>query len=832
MRAAGEPPAPPGVVCLWGYCIVVWLTILAPFAARAQEPTAPPATPAPTATAAQPVPLPEIAKRADELAVYLQQVEDRSDPTAVLREIETDLPTLTDRLNGLREHTARVLPARPSLQLIDELADQWQGLQATLAGWDTTITARATQLDKEMQGLDELQAVWRATRDATPRAGTPPTVIERINSTLVLIQATRKQLDAYRQRLLVLQDRIIQLSALCRDQFAQLKEYRRDAVGRLLVRDSLPVWAPERWSLSWAQMHDVLRTQSSAALSSLRDYLSTQAARIPLQLFVFVVLVVAWRRAHQRTERWLAEDTSLSNVAAVFEHPISSALLLTLLCSPWIYPQAPIQLRTIIRIAFVPPLLRVVDRLVDPPLRPGMYLLGAFFVADQLRVVVAPIAALEQTLFIVEMMIGAIASLWMVRSGRLSRLADHMAPRTVTWIERAARLLAGFFAFAALAAALGFMQLAHVVAGAVLGSGYAAMLLFAIERLAEGLWAYALRTRALRGLRAVQRHRAFLQARGEWVLAWVATLLWWVAVLNSAQLLDPIVDTARAVLGAQLSIGNFKLSLGNVLAFVISIWLSVLTSRFLRFILEEDVYPRLHLGRGLPYALSNILHYTILLLGFIAALAAIGLDIDRFTILAGAFGVGVGFGMQNIVNNFISGLILLFERPIKVGDVVQIDTTTQGEVRRIGIRSSTVRTAEGAEVIVPNARLISDPVINWTFSDRMRRIDLNISVPYGTDPERALELLRSVAGGNPRIVEDPSPVALFMGFGANTLDFQLRAWTDRFEEWVVIRSELAITVNRALSGAGILPSSPRQDAPQPAAVTPAEGGVAQRRQDS
>jgi small-conductance mechanosensitive channel len=795
------------------YWLLAWVVTLAPLVVHAQPTAAP--TAAPTATAAPPVPLPEIAKRADELAVYLQEVEQRVDPTDVLREIETQLPTVADRVAALRDHSSRVLPARPSLQLVDELSDQWTGMQTTLAAWDAEITTRATQLDQEMRGIAELQAVWRATRDMAPQAGAPAPVVERINSTLALIQATRKQLDAYRQRLLVLQDRIVQLSAVCRDGLNELKDYRRDAVGRLLVRDGVPVWSQPPWAMPWAAMSATLRSQAATSFAIVRDYLATQLPRIPLQLFLFGALFVTWRRARQRTVRWLAEDNSLANVAAVFEHPASSALLLTLLASPWVYPQAPIQLRTVIRIVCIPLLLRVVDRLVDAPLLPAMYLLGAFFIVDQLRVIVAPLAALEQLLFVLEMVAGVAAALWLARSGRLRRLSAHMSPRTVTLIERGALVLAALFAFAALAGALGFMQLARVVSGAVLGSGYSALLIFAMERIAEGVWASALRSRPLRGLRAVQRHRAFLQARGERALSWLGTILWYAAVLRSAELLAPAIEELRAILTARLAVGTFSTSLGNVLAFIVTVWLSFLVSRLVRFILEEDIYPRLHLARGLPYALSSILHYTILLLGLLAAVAAMGVDLDRFTILAGAFGVGVGFGMQNVVNNFFSGLILLFERPIQVGDVVQLDPNLQGEVRRIGIRSSTVRTAEGAEVIVPNARLISEPVINWTFSDRMRRIDLSISVPYGTDPERVLELMRSVAGANPRIVEEPPPAALFMGFGPTTLDFQLRAWTDRFEDWVVIRSELAIALNRALSAAGILPH------PQPAAATPA-----------
>ena len=172
----------------------------------------------------------------------------------------------------------------------------------------------------------------------------------------------------------------------------------------------------------------------------------------------------------------------------------------------------------------------------------------------------------------------------------------------------------------------------------------------------------------------------------------------------------------RAALTASVTIGSLSVSLGGILAFVIAIWGSLLISRFVRFVLEEDVYSHLVLDRGIPYAISTMLHYAILLVGFFVALGALGIDLTKITILAGAFSVGIGFGLQNVINNFVSGLILLFERPIKIGDIIEVSGNI-GEVRQIGIRASIIRTKDGSEVIVPNGLLISGQVTNWTLSD-------------------------------------------------------------------------------------------------------------------
>src|SRR5580765_5516001 len=165
----------------------------------------------------------------------------------------------------------------------------------------------------------------------------------------------------------------------------------------------------------------------------------------------------------------------------------------------------------------------------------------------------------------------------------------------------------------------------------------------------------------------------------------------------------------------------------------------------------------------MSYALSSLLNYIILTLGFLLAIGALGIDLTKMTVLAGAFGVGLGFGMQSIVNNFVSGLILLFERPIHVGDIIEVGDLV-GEVSRIGIRASIVRTYLGAEMIVPNAQLATERVINWTLSDRRRRIDLAVGVDYGSAPDKVVEVLESVARSHPSILKDPVPQAVFIKF--------------------------------------------------------------------
>jgi small-conductance mechanosensitive channel len=308
----------------------------------------------------------------------------------------------------------------------------------------------------------------------------------------------------------------------------------------------------------------------------------------------------------------------------------------------------------------------------------------------------------------------------------------------------------------------------------------------------------------------VRGHRDLLQWRIHRILVLAAFAGWVARSLDYVGLFLPALGLGSAVLATQLGRGSIQMSFGDVAEFAVTVWAAYLTSAFIRFVLSEDVYPRTGLTRGMSYAISSLLNYVIIALGFVLALGALGLDLTKVTVLAGALGVGIGFGLQSVVNNFVSGLILLFERPIHVGDIVEVGNLS-GEVVRIGIRASIVRTPNGAEMIVPNAQLVTERVTNWTLSDRTRRIDLPVGVDYASPPEKVVEVLEAVARGHPQIMPSPAPQAVFTAFSDSAITFELRAWTNRFDRWPKVRTELAAAVYAALQDAGMTMPLPQRE---------------------
>lgn len=249
-------------------------------------------------------------------------------------------------------------------------------------------------------------------------------------------------------------------------------------------------------------------------------------------------------------------------------------------------------------------------------------------------------------------------------------------------------------------------------------------------------------------------------------------------------------------------IGTFSLSLQMVGSAAIAFYLALQVSWALQGMAETQVLARRNVDRGVRDAVRKLLHYAIVLVGILLALSMLGLGLQNFVVLLGAFGVGIGFGLQDIVNNFLSGLILLFERPIKVGDGVLIDGE-YGTVLRIGMRSTVVQNLDEAELIVPNAQMISQKVTNWTLSNRRVRLVVPVGVAYGSDLETVLAILLETGLQHLEVLGNPKPSPLFVQFGASSLDFELRVWISNVDHRPRIKNELLLYIDKRFREAGI-----------------------------
>jgi small-conductance mechanosensitive channel len=267
------------------------------------------------------------------------------------------------------------------------------------------------------------------------------------------------------------------------------------------------------------------------------------------------------------------------------------------------------------------------------------------------------------------------------------------------------------------------------------------------------------------------------------------------AVLETWRVSTDSWELIHQVFAFGVTIGEARITLWLVLTAAACLYGAVIASRIVQFFMMRKLFTQFRVDPGIGQSVTRLMHYTIVLLGILLALATLGFELTNLTIIASALSVGIGFGLQTIVNNFVCGLILLFERPVKVGDIVQIGEEW-ATIRDIGLRATTLQTFNRSDIVVPNSDLITNQVTNWTLADRNMRLSLNVGVAYGSEVPLVLQTLEECTQGNRHILKDPAPSIFFMGFGDSSLDFQLRVWIENVDYINVVRSELNQEIDR------------------------------------
>jgi small-conductance mechanosensitive channel len=753
------------------------------------------ATNAPSAT--PPISLADVVSQAQTISTRLQdeQATLAADPTLTM--VEQGLPLLTRRIDDRLAEDQTLLESAPSLSRLQSAEGSWQKISDQLNVSKRSLTDRANGLDAQMTQLGQDAATWKATL-ASAQASAPAVVLQRVSEVIAAIGQATQATQAAREKILALQALVAVQDTRVTDGLENITKAAQAARNRLFDRDSPPLWSAEAGTQAGVGVMARERESFQTQLDSLETYLGGEMAPLFVHFLILVLLIIGFYRMRRAIHLQAREEVALQHAARIFNLPLATAILIALLATGFFYPQAPRLLWAVVGAAALIPAIIIIRHLVEPALYPVLYAIVIAYFVDRVRYISTPGDLLSRFLLIFEMVAGSLFLLWLLRSTRLTR--SGLATDRIECAIRIYLQVAFFVLIAAgLANVAGYVQLSELLARGMLESSYLAVVLYAALRIFDALVLSALSIRPLTRLGMVRKYQDLLYGNIATFIRWGAFLLWGLAALQLFAVRGPVWHETKAILAAKSpSWGSLSFSLGPCIRFGITVWLAFLLSRFIRFVLQEEVYPRLNLSRGLPYAVSTMVHYAILVVGFLVALEALGVDLSQFTLLAGALGVGVGLGLQNITNNFVSGIILLFERPIKVGDMIQVDTS-MGEVERIGIRASIVRLTNGAEVIVPNANLISNPVTNWTLSNSQRTLEIPVTVASKVDPQHVLSLLIDAARANPRVLKDPPPQALLITFGGASLTFRLRAWIDSGDAWMQITSELSLSVNAALA---------------------------------
>jgi potassium-dependent mechanosensitive channel len=800
------------------FLLAVVLLILSAAAARTVEAQKPPATPTPNSNTShgsqtpplptpteQAIPLPQIADRAKELHNRLMEIYQQLSST------QETLPSegaTQARAQEIQERAlfvnALVNGVPTSLELRDE--DQyWLSLNRQFTSEREFLTSSATSLEEQMQFLKTQQSVWQATLDQIGQMRGIQSVVDRVQQELNAIQTTGTKVQEQLNLVLTLQNQISQQDQQITEVLTKLSQGRRQLRSHIFERDGHPLW--ETRELRNLERPMTLSVQGSVdrELKDSGNVLGMNKLRALFTLALYALSLFAAFRLkdfiNTRSGAGLPFQTR-----QICSRPYSVALVITLVGTIGRFQSATSGIAIFFALLWLVPTLRLLPPLIAPGLRSLLYAFVPVLLLEGARILIPFSSALKREVFLSNMVLALILLAWLIRPARLRQLGmEDRSSRLLVFGVRAGIVL---LAASLVSNILGFLSLSQVLGMSVLIGFFAGAALFSSVRVLNLILLILLQTDWARSL--IQARIFIFERWAGRVLACAAILVWLNGMSQLLNIHDTIISTISEVLGHSFGYGHLQFTLGGSLSVLLIMIAGYGGARALTSVLGRFLLPRLPLQRGVAHAISTVTYYVLLLLVAAVTLADAGVELNKFTVLTGAIGVGLGFGLQNVVNNFVSGLILLFERPIHLGDTLEIGGLV-GTVRRIGARSSTILTFQGAEVIVPNSNLISNQMINWTLSSQWRRVDVQVPVAYGTEPERVLKLLVEVAESNPEVLRERPPTAFFLGFGESALNFELRFWSAHQDAWFQLQSEVAIAVVKALQKAGIEIPFPQRD---------------------
>jgi potassium efflux system protein len=751
------------------------------------------------------IPLPQIADRAEVLDRLLQDISRQLAPTSELLE--------TDRANKAQAEEIRqrlvdvniLLDSLPnSVELRDEDA-YWRSLSKQYAAQRKLLTDRAAKLQSQILLLDDQQASWEATWNQIREIQGIDAVVARARQELDQISATRSQAQEQLNLVLTIQNQVSQQDQQISDVLVRLRDTQERLRGRLLVRDGYPLWELGELRQLEQPRPSLLHSPANLELQTVGEYLRRKKLLLCVVLALYILVVFAALKLRSYVSSRNSPEVP-SGAVEILARPFSVALLLSLLGLLGEIYSAPISIAFIAFSLFLIPVMRLLPLLIEPGMRPFLYALVAFYAVESVRVSLPiPSVLLQRELSVLVVLTALVIFAMLARRSRLRQLQPTGKNLRIRVIG--VRVGLTLLAASLVANIFGFLSLSQVLlVSAVLGSFLAAVLYCAV-RVLSMILSILLRSRAV---------RSTFETRIDTTERWCARLLivgaslsWLKFILTLLTVYGGVIEGVSRLLQYPIGVDRVHFTLGGALTVLLIILFGFASASGVKYLLQ-NVLSKLPLQRGVPYAISKVSYYVLLTLILFAALIEAGVDLSKFTVITGALGVGLGFGLQNVVSNFVSGLILLFERPIRVGDTVDVNGLV-GTVKRIGARSSTVQTYQGSEVIVPNSNLISNQVINWTLSTPWRRVEIPVGVAYGTNPEQIINLLVEVAGSNSGVMRDPKPSAFFVGFGDSALNFEVRFWAARQESWFQLKSDVTTSVARALQEAGIEIPFPQRD---------------------
>ncbi|MCF6342239.1 MAG: mechanosensitive ion channel [Bacteroidales bacterium] len=693
---------------------------------------------------------------------------------------------------------------------VNNSINEWNTYEKNVTGWKEKINSHLSIIEKDLYTLNTQKKLWELTSTEARKSEAPKSVMESIGGMLERIKKDERSLTELQNNMLRRQNEISKVMLSVIEVISENKEIKKQLQSDILTLDSPPIWQAADSSLSAKVLKEYFSKASDDNIRGVRMFFESNTRTIYFQVFLFILILIAFYFLKKQT----LISTDDENEAEIEKARVAisqyglSALVVTMFLSIWLYPEPNSTIADFHQLLYLLAAIFFLPAYIDKKLRLVLYQVLLLFLLSQQQIFFPREMLFSRfTLFLKIILAAWIIFKIIEKKGLISR---ELVKNKLGFVIPLMKFFMGLLLVSFIGNVIGNLSFSILLCNAVVESVFNFTIVLLMVIILNRTFIVLMRTKFVRRSNYINKYWQLVEKRLRAGIYILAVFLWLKSILNSLSLLDPLKEWLGKIVQTSWRIGeNNTIEFGGIIRFFLALVLTFIMVRIIKTLLEEELFPRVKLPRGVPGAVSMIVGYIFTAYGIYLALSVAGVDLGKFGLIAGALGVGIGFGLQNIVSNFIAGLILAFERPIQVGDTIEAGAV-MGDVKAIGVRACTIRTFDGSEVMIPNGNLIANDVINWTLSDRKKRRDIFVSVAYGSNPHEVLDLIKKVATDHPNVLHLPVPWALFDGFGDSALNFRVRIWT-AMDVGLTTKSEVAMGIYDALAEAGIEIPFPQQD---------------------
>jgi len=758
------------------------------------------------------IPIINILGNIDDAKDQIKSVTRKLRPKSDIIKIDSLYPFYAKFIQEQKSHAKNFIKANPNIQKIDNLILKWQTYNGHLNGWEIAIKEFQIKNSRLIQEIEFSEETWALTYQNAKENKAPKIILNNVKTVwddLISLKTSAIKDNNY---FLILNSKINMQIIDIDNVVDDLIDLKNSNVYNLLYLRHEPLWKTS-FNAEAEKSGKSDKTESfSKSVSSIFKFVKTNENNF----YIYLIMVAFFSSLILIVKKAFVKYNSIENNIdlqkakdIILNNSLFSILFLSVFIAKLFFTNAPKlfgDLLLVSMLLFSIPLLKnsILERF-----RKIIYFLILFFIFDSLKTYVWFSSGQYRLYLLGEALVLIFLIFYFTHPYRETRKIN--IGKFGLLLIRFTPVIYFLSIVCILSNILGYTNLADFSLKIGTQSGLITILFYTLLLISEGIC-----------IGLIHRHfciqdsfdvdkKLTTQKKALYITRVFVFLFWILYFLKIVDLWSQLNIFLQDALTEPYKIGSITFTIGAILTFVIILAISYLITSLISFSFDgnSSITKALNLPKGVPAAISLVIRYFIIAFGFVLALSSIGIDLSKFNLMAGALGLGIGFGLQNIVSNFISGLILVFERPILPGDTIEVNNLL-GTVKKIGVRSSSINTFDGAEVIVPNTNLISNNLINWTLSDNVKRVEILIGTTYDSDPNEVLKILFDVASKNEQVLKSPSPMALFSDFGDSSLNFKLLFWVP-YEIGLSSKSNVSIEVYNRFKELGIQIPFPQRD---------------------